>query len=443
MKRNAIAAIVEFNKGRDPKRLEMKYEAMTESPFVFLRATCHLFHADLAPDGQLVRSPASAICGDLHFENFGAYRGDNRVSYFDINDFDEAVHAPCWWDVARFLTSLLVAARTFRLARPDASHLCNTFLGVYGRELASGKGRWLERDVARGMVGDLLSGLARRTRGALLAKRTEPGKKGRGRRLKVDGQFALPVPDSDRAKVTLALANFASQQSDPRFFRVLDVARRVAGTGSLGLERYVILVEGRGTPDGHFLLDLKHQPGSALAPHVPSPQPAWPNEAVRVVTLQRRMQAISPAFLNVLEIADRSYVLKELMPRQDRLELDQWNGKLQQLERVAEAMGALAAWAHLRSAGWRHTEHPEELVAFGDEKGWQAPVLEWARHYADTVKQDWKDFCTAYREKRLEEAATEAASDAESRKSGPPAKAGESGNQSSPDALTRKRTPKH
>ena len=30
---------------------------------------------------------------------------------------------------------------------------------------------------------------------------------------------------------------------------MLDVARRIAGTGSLGVERYAILVEGKGSPD--------------------------------------------------------------------------------------------------------------------------------------------------------------------------------------------------
>jgi uncharacterized protein (DUF2252 family) len=46
---------------------------------------------------------------------------------------------------------------------------------------------------------------------------------------------------------------------------MIDVARRIAGTGSLGLERYCILINGRGTPAGHFLLDLKFAPKSAFA----------------------------------------------------------------------------------------------------------------------------------------------------------------------------------
>ena len=370
--RDVIAEIRDFNQGRDPERLKVKYEAMTESPFVFLRATCHLFYRDLASESALPYSPLSAVCGDLHFENFGAYRGDNRLSYFDINDFDEAVHAPCWWDVVRFLTSLLVGARTLKLARADAVHLCSAFLATYGRELASGKPRWIERETARGMIRDVVAGLADKTRAALLATRTEARDKGKARCLRADGKFALPASDADRDKVTLAIANFATGQRDASLFRVLDVARRVSGTGSLGLERYVILVQGRGAPDRHLLLDLKYQPPSALAPYLPSASPAWSSEADRVLILQHRMQAITPAFLNVIRIGERSYVLKELMPRQDRLHLEQWDGKLARLERVAVSMGAVTAWAHLRGAGWRDTVPREDIVAFGTDTSWHA-----------------------------------------------------------------------
>src|SRR5262249_22822273 len=144
---------------------------------------------------------------------------------------------------------------------------------------------------------------------------------GRKRRLRLDGKRALPVDDEDRTKVEGFMRRFAAAQADPAFFQVRDVARRIAGTGSLGLERYVILVRGRSDPDENFLLDLKWEPGSALAPYVPDPQPAWQYEAARVVAIQQRVQAIAPAFLQAVTIDERSYVLRELLPIQDRLQL--------------------------------------------------------------------------------------------------------------------------
>ena len=59
----------------------------------------------------------------------------------------------------------------------------------------------------------------------------------------------------------------------PSFFQVLDVARRIAGTGSLGVQRYVILIEEKGSIGDHYLLDLKQSLGSCIAPHFKYLQP--------------------------------------------------------------------------------------------------------------------------------------------------------------------------
>ncbi|HEX8964012.1 MAG TPA: DUF2252 family protein, partial [Rhodocyclaceae bacterium] len=73
---DVVATLLAFNAGRDPERLRLKYAKMSRSPFVFLRGTCHLFYRRAAALG-LPDSPATWICGDLHFENFGSYKGDN------------------------------------------------------------------------------------------------------------------------------------------------------------------------------------------------------------------------------------------------------------------------------------------------------------------------------------------------------------------------------
>ena len=41
----------------------------------------------------------------------GVYKGDNRLAYFDLSDFDEATLAPFTLDLLRFVTSIHVAAR--------------------------------------------------------------------------------------------------------------------------------------------------------------------------------------------------------------------------------------------------------------------------------------------------------------------------------------------
>ena len=98
----AVASkIKQFNSGRNPQLLKKKYENMRSNAFVFYRGSCHLFYQGLPSQSILEQSPPSWICGDLHLENFGSYKADNRNIYFDINDFDEGVLAPCLFDVAR------------------------------------------------------------------------------------------------------------------------------------------------------------------------------------------------------------------------------------------------------------------------------------------------------------------------------------------------------
>jgi uncharacterized protein (DUF2252 family) len=110
--------VADYNKGRDPERLAPKYRAIADNPFSFLRGICHLFYAEL-PDHELLHDvPAAWICDYLQLENLGTCKGDNRLVYFDLNDFDEAVLAPCTWETVRLLTSILMAARFSRSIPP-------------------------------------------------------------------------------------------------------------------------------------------------------------------------------------------------------------------------------------------------------------------------------------------------------------------------------------
>src|SRR5690348_3208016 len=152
---DVVREISEFNRGRDPRRLRLKYQAMRASAFTFLRGSCHLFYAGLPADAVLHDAPPAWISGDLHLENFGAYKGDNRLVYFDLNDFDEACLAPCTWELVRFLTSVLLGGKTLGLSRDQAKSLCRTFLSAYIAAIQDGKARWIERETAEGLVREL------------------------------------------------------------------------------------------------------------------------------------------------------------------------------------------------------------------------------------------------------------------------------------------------
>jgi uncharacterized protein (DUF2252 family) len=389
-----VARIVRYHDGREPERLAIKYRAMRRDAFTFFRGTAHLFWEDWAADAEataaLDEAPLAWACGDLHLENFGTYRGDNRLAYFDLNDFDEAALAPALRDPARLITSVHLASETLGISRSDTTDLCNGYVDAYAATLAGGKARWVERATATGMVKELLRGLKARTRANLLDLRTVFD--GKRRRLRVDGRRALTLPRTHRTDVLGCLHDFAREHELPKFYKVLDIARRVAGTGSLGVGRFVVLVEGHGSPDGNVLLDLKEAIPSTLAMHISTPQPAWRSEAERVLRVQRRMQAIEPAMLHAVTLDGRQFVLRELQPTQDRLALEHWHGKLRRLRRVATTMGELTAWAQLRSRSLQGAAGADELIAFANAKHWREHLLKYARRYADRVQRDWKAY---------------------------------------------------
>lgn len=403
---NVVDTIRTFNAGRDPERLAMKYANLRSNAFVFLRGTCHLFYDRLPPDALFSKAPAGWLCGDAHLENFGSYKGDNRLVYFDLNDFDEAALAPVTWELVRFMSSILVAGDALRATPADAQALCGTFLDAYAAALVLGKARWVERDTADGLVRDLLDTLKARSRPAFLDKRTD--KKAHGRVIRCDGKHALAASDEARAKVVKLVDSFAAAQDKPGFFKVLDVARRIAGTGSLGVERYIVLVEGKGSPDANYLLDLKQALPSSLAPHLSLKQPAWPSQAHRVVALQRRMQAVSMAFLQPVVAADvgvkgdASYVLRGLQPSEDRVNLDVRRSSLAQIGGVIGQMGQLMAWAQLRSAGRQGSAIADALIDFGGSAAsWRGDLLAAAHQCAAQVEKDWKAYSEAYDAKAI------------------------------------------
>jgi len=392
---NIFEKIQNFNAGRDPERLAMKYARLRASPFGFLRGTCHLFYDDLPRSGVFTKAPLAWLCGDAHLENFGSYKGDNRLVYFDLNDFDEAALGPVTWDLVRFLCSVLVAGDTVKATTEQAIELCHVFIEAYAMALATGKARWVERDTAQGLIHKLLTELRERRRPEYLDRRTV--RKGRRRSILCDGKHALAADDKQKLRVTRLIDDFAVTQHAPTFFEVLDVARRIAGTGSLGVERYVILVRGKDSPDGNYLLDLKEAMPPTLVRHVKARQPAWPSEAHRVVELQRRTQAVPMAFLHPIVRRKSSYILRGLQPSEDRVALSGQRTTVAQIGGAIREMGRIMAWAHLRASGRQGAANADELIDFAAAHSkWAGPLMKAARGCAKSVIKDWNQYCAAY-----------------------------------------------
>jgi len=81
-KASVVDKIFEFNRDREPKLVRRKFRRMTKDPFAFFRGTDQLFATHwtrLAPPDV---APSVLICGDLHLENYGAYRTDEGYFLF-------------------------------------------------------------------------------------------------------------------------------------------------------------------------------------------------------------------------------------------------------------------------------------------------------------------------------------------------------------------------
>lgn len=389
-----IEQIKTFNAGRSTLLLERKYDRMSEGLYLFFRATSSIFYEDFAKHFTTTDPTSVWGCGDLHLQNFGTYKAENRLVYFDINDFDDASLLSATWELSRLLTSIYLAGEELDLEKKECDTLVKAFLNSYTQTLLLGKPIDIERRTTTGMLKDFMENLEKRRRKDLIKERTV--KNGEGRKLNLDTGKVLSVTDEQRKKVERLLQDWPQQHPNPFFQRICDVGIRVTGTASLGLERYVVLVES--PKEKLYLLDLKEARHSTLASLAPLQQPVWPTEAARIVTIQSRVNNVLPTLFSDVVSDNQSFVLKELQPEQDKFDFNFWDGELESLEELIRIMATTTASGHLRSAGRQGSSIADELIEFSQQTQWQKDLFSYCQDYPNKVHQDYFAFCEAYEE---------------------------------------------
>jgi len=392
---SVTSRIMTFNQGRIPELLNMKYDAMRENPFRFFRGTCHLFYEDLPARSPLLKSPLTWVCGDLHLENFGSFKADNHIPYFDINDFDESVLAPCLVDPTRLLCSVLLASDVLGINKKGAKKLFDTFLDTYANTLATGYIRSLEKQAATGTIKLFLDTVRNRKHKPFIMKRMEM-RNGKPR-LIIDKIKTLKAPKESKTQIKEQVQAWMSQHPQTKGYKILDIAYRIAGTGSLGGTRYALLVTHADMPGEHYLLDLKLALPSCILNYHSFSQPEWPDEASRVTEVQKRFQAASPALLHEVEAGNQHYILKVLQPSADKIDFQSFNGKTKKLEEILYCMAQICAWDCLRSGGRQGSAIADELIDFAAKAPkWKEAVFEYASSYAVQVTKDFKAYAADY-----------------------------------------------
>lgn len=388
---NTTERITTFNKSRLPKMVEIKYQLMEQNLFRFYRGTCHMFYEDLAKETAFSKVPLGWISGDLHLENFGSFTGNNEQVYFDLNDFDEALLAPITWELVRILTSIYVGFKSLRIEEEKADKMAQLFLKSYFHTLLKGKPDYIEYSTAKGIICKFLGKVADRKQRHILIKRTTLKNK------RVQMLSANPKHFKIKKAVKDKLIDHVnkwlkSDENSPFNYKVVDSVFRLAGTGSVGLERYAFLLKSSNKV-GHkyILLDMKEAAPSSLAKYVKAPQLSYENEASRVITIQQKMQNRCPAFLSVCTFKDKSFIMQEMQAAKDNLNF----GLLQHyrdMYSVVDSMGMLTASSQLRSSGQGGSATADELMAFAQNEQIQDELIRYARHYSLQVKEYYLEF---------------------------------------------------
>ncbi|MCW3126766.1 MAG: hypothetical protein JWO03_2424 [Bacteroidetes bacterium] len=387
--KSAQSLILSYNKSYpEPRQIE-KYRAMQESLLRFYRGTCHLFYDRLDTIGAPKDKTRTWICGDLHLENFGSFKGDNRLVYFDINDFDEAVLAPVSWDVLRFITAILVSGDFLKYTDKEASSIARSALRNYTAAIIRGKALIEQRETATGLMKQFFDQTANRRREDFIDRVTI--KKGKRRSLKIDNIRTRKLKPELHKRLMDWLPGCLASLDKMNDLAVRDCAFRIAGIGSLGLDRYVILAKQKSTGK-NFLLDMKEAKVSSLLQHLHVKQPEWKNQADRIITTQSRMQFCPPALLSSEHFDKKYFVLKELQPIQDKMDFNLCGGIVSDMEHVILSMADISAYAHLRSTGRHGSSTADDLAGLVSRSGWQKDMYNLSQELSIQMGKDYKAF---------------------------------------------------
>jgi uncharacterized protein (DUF2252 family) len=335
---------------------------------------------------------------------------------FDINDFDETLPGPWEWDVKRLAASLAIAGRDRGFSAKQRAAIVTSAANGYRTEMATlAAMRNLEVWYRRFAVSELMADFAasdprqdRRLSEELIAKaRTRDNLQAFAKmthivdgepRISADVPLIVPIeelmvaPDAETLMGHLRgmLISFRrSLASDRRAlleqYRLVHVARKVVGVGSVGTRAWIALLLGRDGTDPLFL-QVKEAQRSVLERFVG--KSAYTNQGERVVSGQRLMQAASDIFLGWDRIEGIDGRRRDFYIRQ----LRDWKGSIDPdrilpagMSNYARVCGWTLARAHARSG---------DRIAIASYLGsgvvFDRALADFAESYADQNQRDYE-----------------------------------------------------
>ena len=393
---DALETILAQDQTRAPELVPIRHHRMAASPWNYYRGAAAVMAADLAsqPDSGLTVQ----LGGDAHVLNFGLWATPERHLGFDLRDFDETAPGPFEWDVKRFAASLVVAARQGG-AGPDVADTAVTAgLQAYQRRMRRYRSRpeldiWYDATRVDALLGyfepadrDQVSVYIERKRqrrgprGAF-AKLTEMAD---GRpRITTDPPVRVTVSDAEQASVTdELLAGYRETLTTDRRhlfdqFTVADIVQQVVGVGSVGMQVYLVLLEGRTGADPLFL-QLKQAGPAVYEAHTQAS--GYASHGERVIAGKRLLQHATDIFVGWGSLHGRDYYVRQF---RDMKIIPSTELIAPRLAEFATACGGTLARAHARSGD------PMAIASYiGKGPRFTNAISGFARRYAEQNDRD-------------------------------------------------------
>jgi uncharacterized protein (DUF2252 family) len=363
---DALATILRQNETRVPELVPIRMWRMAASPWTYYRGAAAVMAADLAS------TPTTGIdvqlCGDAHVLNFGLWATPERQLSFDLRDFDETVRGPFEWDVKRYLASLVVLARDNgqpeKVSRAAVAAALRAYVDQVAAYAAAGElAVWYDvithQELLRLFKPENREKAARR----LSKEANRRTSAGAARKLvrSVDGHLQIVEDPPTRIRLAsvreepeIAAAVEAVLQGyhdslpyERRYlldrFSVVDTARQVVGVGSVGMQVYLVLLEGRNGADPLFL-QVK-QAGPSVYQEYLGPSP-YAGHGQRVVSGKRLIQAASDIFLGWTSYQGADFYVRQF---RDMKVIPDSRAIAPFLVPFAEQCGRVLARAHART----------------------------------------------------------------------------------------------
>lgn len=364
-----VALLEAQGKTRLKQLVPIRYARMLTSSFAFLRGGAGIMAGDLAAGGKTTGITVQA-CGDLHVANFGVFASAERKLIFGINDFDETHPGPWEWDLKRLVASIVVSCRF--LGGDDA--LCRegvmAAVSSYRRHMKEYAHMgymdlWYstitEKDIIKSLPSSIQKGLKKittkargRTHMQVLGKLTDMVDN--KYRLREDAPFIVRETHSEAGipidvALGLLLESYVSSLADDRKalldqYRVVDVARKIVGVGSVGTRCWVIFLAGNSSDDPLFLQVKEAQP-SVLEPFVPGV--SYSNNGQRVVAGQRLIQGAPDIFLGWGENYGYHFYVRQLRDMKGGVEFTPGLVDINHMPDYCNLCGWAVAIAHAKS----------------------------------------------------------------------------------------------